>query len=161
VTGVVLFARTSKAAARLTEQFRTREVDKCYWAVVEGTLDPPTGELVHWLAEDARHRRMHAVRPDTPGARECRLRYRRLASLSAGALVEIELVTGRKHQIRVQMAARGTPILGDRKYGAARAFAPGIALHARRLTVQHPVRDERIEIVAPLPASWRKLGVRE
>lgn len=161
VTGVVLFARTSKAAARLSEQFRTHEVEKSYWALVEGRLEPPTGTLTHWLTEDERHRRMHAVAPDTVGAKECRLHYRRITVLDAGTLAEIDLETGRKHQIRVQFAARGTPVLGDRKYGAKRPFASGIALHARRLVVKHPVRDERIEITAPLPAAWRKLGVRE
>jgi len=161
VTGVVLFARTSKAAARLTEQFRTREVEKTYWALVEGRLEPPTGTLIHWLAEDERHRRMHAVAPQTPGAKECRLHYRRIALLDAGTLVEIELETGRKHQIRVQFAERGTPVLGDRKYGAKRPFSSGIGLHARRLVVTHPVRDDKIELIAPLPAAWRKLGVRE
>jgi len=160
VTGVVLFARTSKAAARLNEQFRTREVEKTYWALVEGRLEPATGTLTHWLAQDERHRRMHAVGADELGAKECRLHYRRLATLDAGTHVEIELETGRKHQIRVQFAARGTPILGDRKYGAKHPFPAGIALHARRLVVAHPVRDERIEIEAPLPASWHKLGIR-
>lgn len=161
VTGVVLFARTSKAAARLSEQYRTREVEKTYWAIVEGRLEPPSGTLTHWLAEDERHRRMHAVAADQLGARECRLHYRHLATLDVGTLVEIELETGRKHQIRVQFAARGTPILGDRKYGSKRPFPEGIALHARRLVVRHPVRDEQIEITAPLPAAWKKLGIKE
>lgn len=158
VTGVLLMARTSKAADRLNRQFRERDVEKSYWALVSGTINPQAGTLVDWMAEDERHRRMHAVRSDTPGAKEARLRYRLLETTADGCLVEIELETGRKHQIRVQLAKAGCPVLGDRKYGSCVPFEPGIALHARRLVFSHPVRDERIELVAPLPASWRKYG---
>ncbi len=87
--------------------------------------------------------------------------YRRLAELTAGTLVEVQLETGRKHQIRLQLSGRGWPILGDRKYGSAHPFAAGIALHSRRLVFTHPTRDERIELVAPLPAAWLKAGVRD
>lgn len=158
VSGVVLFARTSKAAARLSEQFREREVGKTYWAVVAGLI-PPSGELVDWLAEDARHRRMHTVEPGQRGARRAVLRYRRLEQVRDGWLVEVSPVTGRKHQIRLQLAAHGYPIVGDRKYGSRRVFTSGIALHARRLEVRHPVRDEPVVLEAPLPASWRVFGL--
>jgi 23S rRNA pseudouridine1911/1915/1917 synthase len=161
VSGVLLFARTSKAAARLTEQFRTRAVDKRYWALVEGEVEPPTDRLVDYLKTDERHRRMHRTRADQPGAQEARLSYRRVASLPAGTLLEVELETGRKHQIRLQMSGRGWPILGDRKYGSQQPFADGIALHSRRLCFTHPTRDERIELVAPLPDAWLRLGVRD
>jgi 23S rRNA pseudouridine1911/1915/1917 synthase len=161
VSGVVLFARTSKAAARLTGQFKAHSVEKQYWALVTGDVQPPSGRLVDFVRADERHRRMHRVAGSEPGAQEARLAYRRLAELSAGTLVEVELETGRKHQIRLQLSGRGWPILGDRKYGSRQRFAAGIALHSRRLAFTHPTRDERIELAAPLPASWLKLGVRD
>ena len=161
VSGVVLFARTSKAAARLTEQFRTRAVEKIYWALVEGEVDPAAGQLTDLMRADERHRRMHRTATPGSGTQEARLSYRRITALPAGTLVEVRLETGRKHQIRVQMSGRGWPVLGDRKYGSSKSFPAGIALHSRRLFFTHPTRDERIELVAPLPAPWRKLGVRE
>ncbi|MFZ5829058.1 MAG: RluA family pseudouridine synthase [Planctomycetota bacterium] len=161
VTGVVLFARTSKAAARLTEQFRAREVEKLYWAIVAGAPRPTEGILVDWVAEDERHRRMHVVTADTEGARDARLRFRTLRNLGNDSLLEIALETGRKHQIRLQWAKRGHPVIGDRKYGSGKRFPAGIALHARRLVVRHPVRDVAVELVAPLPEAWRRYGVTD
>jgi 23S rRNA pseudouridine1911/1915/1917 synthase len=162
VTGVVLLARTSKAAARLTEQFKNRSVEKTYWALVEGSLSPDNGRLVDWIGPDERHRRMHLVTSTTADAREARLGYRTLRHFNQLSLVEITLETGRKHQIRLQLAGAGCPIVGDRKYGSRRTFAAGIALHARRLVFEHPVKREmRIELVAQLPAAWRKSGVPE
>lgn len=155
VTGVVLLARTSKAAARLTEQFRTRAVEKRYWALVEGTIEPAAGSMLNWLNEDQRHRRMHVVGPSMPGAKEARLSYRRLSNISDGSLLEVTLETGRKHQIRLQLADHGHPILGDRKYGSVRPFADGIALHARWLAVDHPITGARLQFEAPLPPAWR------
>ena len=154
VTGVVLLARTSKAAARLTEQFRTHTVQKTYWALVEGILEPPEGDYVDWLGQDERHRRMHIVGRTMPGAREARLSYRRLSARGDQTRVEVQLETGRKHQIRLQMAHHGHPVVGDRKYGSRRPFPVGIALHARQVVFTHPVRDEQISIEAPLPAYW-------
>ena len=159
VTGVVLLARTSKAADRLTQQFRTREVEKVYWAIVEGWVDPPEGRLVHWLTAHGRHRRMLIVGPTIEGAKEAILSYRRLRKLGSNSLVEVRLETGRKHQIRIQLADRGHAVLGDRKYGAHVQFPFGIALHSRRVTFQHPVRDERIVIEAPVPDEWGPYGV--
>jgi len=159
VTGAVVLARTSKAARRLTEQFRGRQVRKIYWALVEGRIEPEAGELVQWIAHDDRLQRMRVVGPAVPGAREARLRYRRLELVGGNSLLEIELQTGRKHQIRLQLSDRGHPILGDRKYGSQRPFPAGIALHARRLAFLHPVRREPIELEAPLPSSWRECGV--
>jgi len=162
VSGVVLLARTSKAAARLTEQFRGREVEKTYWAVVEGVLDPPDGQLVDWLGHDERHRRMHVVGPSLPGAREARLSYRRLQRLAGRRCwLEIQLETGRKHQIRLQLSHCGHPIVGDRKYGGVEPFSPGIALHARRLAISHPTTAARLEFLAPTPDSWRPFGIRD
>jgi 23S rRNA pseudouridine1911/1915/1917 synthase len=162
VTGVVLLARTSKAAARLTRQFLERTVEKSYWAVVEGALDSPAGRFVDWLAQDERHRRMHIVGPTLPGAREARLGYRWLqvlAGAAAATWLEIELETGRKHQIRLQLSHHGHPILGDRKYGSRVPFAAGIALHARRLVISHPTTAARLEFEAPLPDTWRQFGM--
>lgn len=159
VTGVLLFARTSKAANRLNEQFRSRTVEKTYWALVEGVGLPETGRLENYLAPDPRHRRMWAVGPCMAGAKAAVLAYRRLELVGRCSLVEIALETGRKHQIRVQFADGGHPIAGDRKYGSAISWPEGIALHARRLRIEHPVRREPMVFEAPLPAAWRKFGV--
>ena len=161
VTGVVLLARTSKAADRLTRQFRAREVEKVYWAIAEGSGEPAQGRLVHWLMPHGRHRRMLIVGPTMEGAKEATLSYRRLRRLGAHSLLEVRLETGRKHQIRIQLADRGHAILGDRKYGAHVQFPLGIALHSRRISFQHPVRDERITIEAPVPEVWAAFGVSD
>jgi len=161
VTGVVLLARTSKAAARLTEQFRNRDVEKTYWAVVEGAIEPAVGNLVDWLGHDDRHRRMHIVGPTLAGAREARLAYRRLPVVQEGCWLEVRLETGRKHQIRLQLSHAGHPIVGDRKYGSRVLFSPGIALHARRLAISHPTTGVRIEFEAPLPKTWRRFNIPE
>ena len=123
VTGVVLLARTSKAANRLTEQFRSREVEKIYWAITERVVDPPEGRLVHWVKAHGRHRRMLIVGPTIEGAKEAVLSYRLVRLLGGNSLVEVCLETGRKHQIRIQLADRGHAILGDRKYGAHVQFS--------------------------------------
>ena len=154
VTGVVLLARTSKAAARLSEAFRNRDTEKTYYAVVEGVPDRPTDTVEHHLRKDERHRRVHVTTPSAEGAQLARLSYEVAATSGGLALVRIALETGRKHQIRVQMAALGHPVVGDRKYGSQRKFPAGIALHARRLGVKHPVRDELCVWCAPLPPSW-------
>lgn len=160
VSGVVLFARTSKAAARLTEQFRTRTVKKLYWAVVRG--EPTASEICEdWLVKDEPRHRMRVVAEQVAGATRARLLYRRLRSLSRGWLLEVSLETGRKHQIRVQLAERNLPILGDRKYGSDEPFAAGIALHSRLLQLVHPTRGEAIKLTAPLPFAWREFGVLE
>lgn len=162
VTGVVLLARTSKAAARLTEQFRSHTVEKKYWAVVEGILEPAEGSLVDWLGHDDRHRRMHIVGPTMPGAQEARLSYRSLGVIGQkNSWVEVSLETGRKHQIRLQLSSHGHPIIGDRKYGSCIMLPTGIALHARRLVVSHPTTAARLEFEAPTPDTWRRFGIRK
>lgn len=159
VTGVVVFARTSKAAARLTEQFASGSPTKIYWAMIDPSPTPPASSCVDWLFhDDARHRVVVATR-DTPGAKEAKLNYRIIESSATGSLVEIRLETGRKHQIRVQLAARGWPILGDRKYGSDRSWPKGIALHARQLEIRHPVKDAPLTFVAQLPKSWGHLKI--
>lgn len=157
-TGVVLLARTSKAAGRLSEQFRGRSVRKVYWALVEGTVEPAEGRYVDWLLKDDAAHRMRVVPAATPAAQEARLDYRRLTRSAGDSLVEVDLLTGRKHQIRVQFSRRRHPILGDAKYGSRRRFPQGIALHARQLTLVHPVRGEPLTLQAPLPQAWRDCG---
>lgn len=158
VTGVLLIARTSKAAARLSRQFRDRQVSKVYLAVVEGVPEQSEAVLEHLLRKDERHRRVHVTMVDDGTAQQARLRYRVLRSWQQDrALVEVHLETGRKHQIRAQFAAIGHPVAGDRKYNSNLSFAPGIALHSSRLEFTHPVRGERMTIEAELPGSWRKL----
>jgi 23S rRNA pseudouridine1911/1915/1917 synthase len=156
VTGVVLLARTSKAAGRLSQQFRDRDVDKFYWAIVEGPVGPSEGNLVDYLRKDERHRKMHVTASITPDAQRAELTYRVLKIETSHALLEIRPLTGRKHQIRLQLSHAGLPILGDRKYGSTRPFAVGIALHSRRLVIEHPVSKMQLEIEAPLPATWQR-----
>ena len=157
VTGVVLLARTSKAASRLNEQFRARTVEKLYWALVNGQPEPASGECRHWLRKDERHRRMHVAASGQAGVQEAVMQYRVNSPCKAGlTLLSVQLETGRKHQIRVQLAAIGHPVVGDRKYGSRLPFPSGIALHSRRLRLIHPVLKQPIEITAPVPAYWRK-----
>jgi 23S rRNA pseudouridine1911/1915/1917 synthase len=160
VTGVMVLARTSKAAARLTEQFRSRAVEKVYWALVEGS--PPQAVDCHdFLIKNDRQQRMVVCDPQMVGAQEARLHLHRLAAGRGLTLVEIVLETGRKHQIRVQLSSRGWCVLGDRKYGSHFDWPLGIALHARRLRFEHPTRHEMLDFVAPLPAAWQRRGVGE
>jgi 23S rRNA pseudouridine1911/1915/1917 synthase len=156
VSGVVLFARNTKAARRLAEQFQKRQVRKIYWAVVEGTVEPPEGTWEDWLRKVSEEARAVVVGPDEPGARHAVLRYRRLGSAPGRSWLEIEPQTGRMHQIRVQAASRGWPVCGDVLYGARTPFGPVaasprdrvIALHAHSLTFLHPIRYEPITLVA-------------
>jgi len=162
VSGVMAFARTSKAAARLSAQFRGRSVRKLYWAVVEGRPAESAGLLRHWLAESAGERKSTVRQEPEAGAREASLRYRVLATETARALLEIELLTGYKHQIRAQLAAMGCPVVGDFKYDTRpqparveRVFeGRAIALHARELALTHPTRKEPVVCTAPLPPYW-------
>ena len=158
VTGLVVIARTSKAAARLTEAFKSRNVRKVYVAAVEGAPPEASGTLEHFLRKDERHRKVHVTHESAEGAQLARLRYRVLGAAGGLSLLEIELDTGRKHQIRVQLAKVGCPIVGDRKYGAATEFSSGIALHSRLAEFEHPVRREPMSLTAPLPAAWRRSG---
>ncbi|QDS99507.1 RluA family pseudouridine synthase [Adhaeretor mobilis] len=160
VSGIVLFARTSKAASRLSEAFRTRSVEKTYLAAVEGVPDAAQGTLEHYVRKDERNQRMHTTHADAPDAKIAQLSYECLSSNSQSSplptsLLKVALGTGRKHQIRVQLAKIGHPILGDKKYGSESSFPEGIALHASELQLEHPVRREPLEIKANLPKYWR------
>ena len=158
VTGVVLMARTSKAAARLTDSFKSRNVRKHYWAVVSGKPEPGQATLEHFLRKDERHRKMHVTNAGASDAQLARLAYRSLSSQGELSLLEVELETGRKHQIRVQLAKLGNPIVGDRKYGSSAKFTQGIALHSRCLEIEHPIRKEALKFEAPVPDSWSRFG---
>ena len=157
VSGVVLFARTSKAASRLSEQFREGTVQKTYRAIVERIVEEPSGELVDWLLKNEDNNTVGIVPAGTPAARESRLWFRRLQSRADLTLVEIIPATGRSHQIRVQLAAHGHPICGDRKYGSKHTMQGTIALHAAQLTFDHPTRHEPVTVSAPDPAGWNRL----
>lgn len=153
VSGVVVFARTSKGAARLSEQFRSRRVRKTYWAV--GLGDAPRdreGTIEQWLAKDARANRVRASSEPRPGAQLARTRWRVLERRPGRVLYELEPETGRPHQLRVAAATLGTPLAGDLKYGAAEPLDDrSVALHARALEVDHPTRGERLRLQAPAP----------
>lgn len=154
VSGVLLFARTSKGAARLAEQFRQGTVEKVYWAVVEGDLAKPAGTLEDWLRKDRIACRVEVVDAHIPGARQALSHYQRKAQHGGLTLLEVRPQTGRTHQLRVQFAQRGCPIYGDAKYGSVRAFDGAIALHARSLTFLHPIRYEPITLTAEIPQTW-------
>ena len=167
VSGVVLFARTTKAAQRLSEQFQQRKVAKIYWGALEGTVAPEQGLWEDWLRKVADEARVETAAPGAQDARQARLAYRVLGPCTDGTLVEFTPETGRMHQIRIQTATRGWPVRGDALYGARLGFGlPAesareqiIALHARRLTFLHPIRYEPITVTAPLPEAWKPLGI--
>jgi 23S rRNA pseudouridine1911/1915/1917 synthase len=158
-SGVLLFARTSKAAARLSDQFRDGTARKVYLAVTTGCHWPDAGELRDWLLHDDPARRVRAVPPDTPGAKPAETAVRVLARDGGRTLLELRPATGRKHQLRVQLASRGGPIVGDAKYGSPVPLGDAIALHAKSLTVAHPTRGERLTFAAELPPHWPGPGV--
>lgn len=153
VAGVVVFARTSKAAARLCYQIRKHSIKKIYWAVIQGELSPSEGKLSEYIIRHGRHSFIST--PDMNKAQTAILSYRTIESLFGLSLLEINLGTGRHHQIRVQMASMGHPILGDQKYGS-RIRLPGrsIALLAKKLTIIHPTKSEELVIESPLPDDW-------
>ena len=154
VSGVMLFARTSKCAARLSEQFREGTIEKVYWAVVEGLVQRDAGTLEDWLRKNTETHRVDVLEPNTAGARQSLLHYQRRGANRDLTWLEVRPQTGRTHQLRVQLAHHGHPIYGDARYGSVRTFGNAIALHARSLTFLHPVRYEPITLTAPLPGEW-------
>ena len=170
VSGVLVFAKNSKSAARLAEQFRDRSVKKEYLAVTEHVPAPPQGRLTDWLLKDAVTAHVRVAVPATVGAKEARLDYEVLAVKKGCALLKIELHTGRMHQIRVQLASRGWFVVGDEQYGAQTPFHENpaeqqqtspIALHAFRLGLYHPIRYQPVWLEAPLPENWSHFGFNQ
>lgn len=152
VSGVVVFARTSKALERMNAQFRQRATEKIYWALVQKKPTPAHATLVHWLTKDEKKNKATAYKTEHPQGLQSELSYQYLISRDGRHLLEVKPVTGRPHQIRVQLAAVGCCIYGDVKYGAEVPLPDAsIALHARQLTFMHPVKKEAISLRAPLP----------
>lgn len=153
VSGLVVFARTSKALSRLADMFRTRQVHKTYWAIVANRPPHDQGELVHWLVRREQQNKSYAYTREVPGSKQAILDYRLIGQSQRYFLLEVNLHTGRHHQIRCQLAQMGCPIKGDLKYGAPRSNPDGsICLHARKIQFVHPVSSQPIEVVAPVPA---------
>lgn len=161
VSGIVVLARTSKALERMNELFRTKQTQKTYWAIVKKKPAQPEGQLVHWLQKDSVKNKTTAYSRETTGALKSELSYKLMQAVDDHWLVEVSPVTGRPHQIRVQLASIGCVIRGDVKYGYAVANDDAsINLHARKLAFIHPVKKERMEFEAPLPDEyyWNKLS---
>ena len=161
-SGVVLFARTSKALARLNEMFKSHEqIKKTYWAIVQGAPKQPEARLENWLVKNESQNKSYIVKPHTKDAKQAILNYKTLVRGENYTLLEVDLETGRHHQIRCQLAAIGCPIKGDLKYGAKRSNPDGgICLHARQIAFIHPVSKEPICITAPTPEDslWQQLS---
>jgi 23S rRNA pseudouridine1911/1915/1917 synthase len=158
-SGVVLLAKTGKAAGRLSEQFRSGVISKLYWAIVEGVPAQPEGEWTDMIQKDRRKNRGAIVPQESVAGKEARVAFRVAERRGRHAKLELRPVTGRSHQLRIQLASRGLHIVGDIKYGArtrlkAQDGGLRIALHARQLTFTHPTRRESISVVAPVPADW-------
>jgi 23S rRNA pseudouridine1911/1915/1917 synthase len=160
---VVLLARTSKAAGRLSAQFRAGEIAKVYWAIVEGCPEPAVGEWEDRVEKDLGLNRVRVLENATGEGQLARMTFRVIERGGGWSKLELRPATGRSHQLRVQLAHRGLPIVGDRKYGAATFLEAGdgrrrIALHARELSFTHPTRGEVLTILAPVPADWPAIG---
>jgi len=152
VSGIVLFARTSKALARLNQMFQTKEIQKTYWAVVKNRPEKESGKLIHYLKKNEAKNMSKAFENEQAGALRSELDYKIICSSDNYYLLEITPLTGRHHQIRVQLASMGCPIKGDLKYGFNRSNKDAsIHLHARKIEFIHPVKKEKIIIVAPPP----------
>ncbi|PCE63895.1 RluA family pseudouridine synthase [Sediminicola luteus] len=160
-SGVVVFARTSKALSRMNRLFAEKDTQKTYWALVENTRIPESGELQHWLVRNTKQNKSYAHHKEVPNAKKARLFYTIRKRLERYQLLEIDLLTGRHHQIRAQLNAIGAHIKGDLKYGAKRSNPDGgICLHARKLCFTHPVKKEPICIEAPVPPTgiWQQIS---
>lgn len=152
VSGLVVFAKTSKALARLNEMFRNSEVKKTYWAIVKQRPPQDEGELVNYLVRNEKQNKSYAYDKEVKNSKKAVLHYRLIGNSQNYFLLEVDLKTGRHHQIRCQLAKMGCPIKGDLKYGFARSNPDGsICLHAHRVKFVHPVSKELIDVTAPLP----------
>ncbi len=152
VSGAVIFARTSKSLSRLNEMIRDRKIQKTYWAVSAQIPDPEMGHLSHYLKKNQKKNTSFAFTEPAEGRLKAELNYKYLASSDNFHLIEVELITGRHHQIRVQLAEKGCVIKGDLKYGARRSNKnASIHLHARKVSFIHPVQKKEVEVIAPVP----------
>lgn len=159
-TGIVMFARTSKALTRLNEIFKNRETQKIYWALVKNKPSLPEATLTHYLTRNEKSNTSKAHAKEISGSKKASLTYKVIKNLTNYTALEIDLHTGRHHQIRCQLSAIGSPIKGDLKYGADRSNPDGgICLHAHKLSLTHPVTKNIFEIIAPVPddALWRSI----
>ena len=169
VSGAIVFARHVRAAQRLASQFENRTVSKSYWAFVEGQVAPEEGTWIDHLHKRHGMAQSIVVPPDDPRGKVAILHYHVMATTPVGTWLEIELETGRTHQIRVQAASRGFPVMGDSQYGASLPFGEqfaeerlrAIALHARHLGFHHPMTREPVSITAPVPHAWQTLCLPE
>lgn len=153
VSGLVVFAKTSKALSRLNDMFRKGEVKKTYWAMVQTTPAEPEGTLTNWLVRNEKQNKSYAYDHEVPNAKKAILKYKTVGQTEHYTLLEVNLLTGRHHQIRCQLSAIGCPIKGDLKYGARRSNPDGsISLLSRTVEFIHPVSKEYISVVSPLPA---------
>lgn len=151
-SGIIIFARTSKALERLNKMLREKQIQKTYWAIVKQTPEKKQDSLVNYLKKNPKNNKSTVYRHEIDGSKRAVLHYKTLKSLDNYTLLEIDLETGRHHQIRAQLAAIGSPIKGDLKYGASRSNKDGsIHLHARKIKFIHPVRKEEINLIAPVP----------
>jgi 23S rRNA pseudouridine1911/1915/1917 synthase len=162
VSGVILFAKTSKALDRVNRMFKNREMKKTYWAVVRQRPQRTEGTLVHWLVKNSQKNVTKAFDHEVPGSLRAELNYKLIGELNGYYLIEVDPITGRPHQIRVQLSTLNCPIVGDNKYGYPRgSLKKSICLHARRLQFIHPVKQEPVNIFAPLPKDgfWERFEV--
>lgn len=163
VSGIVVLAKTSKALSRMNDMFRVGSVDKRYLAIVKNRPPQDTGQLENWLVRNEKQNRSYAYDHEVPGSKKAVLRYRLVASSVNYHLLEVELMTGRHHQIRCQLSKMGCPIKGDLKYGAERSNPDGsISLHAWHITFEHPVSHQMIDVFAPVPdeALWQSFTIQ-
>ncbi|HEY4326967.1 MAG TPA: RluA family pseudouridine synthase [Mucilaginibacter sp.] len=159
VSGVILFAKTSKALERINALFKSREMHKTYYAVVRNRPQPEEGNLVHWLVKNPQKNVTKAYDREVPGSLRSELNYKLVGELNGYYLIEVDPITGRPHQIRVQLATLNSPIVGDNKYGYPRgSLRKSISLHARKLQFIHPIKKEPVLIIAPVPKDgfWEK-----
>lgn len=164
VSGLVVFARTSKALSRLNDMFRNGEVRKTYWALTQNVPPQSEGTLEHWLVRNEKQNKSYAYDREKPHSKRAVLNFRHIGSTDNYQLLEVQLLTGRHHQIRCQLAAIGCPIKGDLKYGARRSNPDGsISLLARKVEFVHPVSKQPISVVSPLPNAplWHQAGGME
>ena len=162
VSGLVVFARTSKALTRLNKMFAEGEVHKTYWALVKNAPQKTEDTLTHWLVRNEKQNKSYAYATEKPNAKKAILKYRLIGKSDNYSLLEVQLMTGRHHQIRCQLAAMGCPIKGDLKYGAPRSNPDGsISLQSHRVEFIHPVSKERITVEAPLPDDplWQAFAI--